>query len=658
MSIARRVFLWAMVGYGLVAAVPSSTAAQPSVKEALSLRPVQADVDYDTPDAKSYDQCKVTLVQEGKATGWVVTGPAGQALRRFMDVDGVKNSKGETTVDEFSYYKNGLEVYREIDSNGNGKKDQYRWFNFGGMRWGIDSNEDGKIDAWKQISPEEVSRIAVKALASQDASLIMPLLITKDDLKHLGIKGSLEERLLASVSDPAAKLRKAAAGSRMVNANANWMRFDATPTAPRSHAELIVPGHSIKASRDVAVYENVMGIVDTGDPMAPGLVMIGELVRVGDSWKMTSLPVPLEGNVQIEPGLVMNEPLFLSGSQPGVPSAGQIPENMQKPLKDYQALLESRPAVDVAPGVYQKWEKSVEAACVAVANAAAAEEDKIQWTRQLLDHISMAVDSGKDPGAVARMKKLASEIVKIYPNSALVVTAKYRVMYAEYLVSMHEAEKDNEKKQKIHDRWLVDLADFLDENPKFDQAFDAMLQLAQELEFAGKVEKATKWYERITTDFADSPSAPRAAGALKRLELVGKTLMLSGPGLAGGAIDVKQFRGKVVCVVFWDTFNKQHADDLAELKSLYDSHHAEGFEIIGVSLDPEKSTVGPFLQKHAVKWPQVFAAGSQDSPLAVEFGIFAMPTMFIVDREGKVLSRGATVADLKTTLAEALEKKQ
>jgi hypothetical protein len=31
--------------------------------------------------------------------------------------------------------------------------------------------------------------------------------------------------------------------------------------------------------------------------------------------------------------------------------------------------------------------------------------------------------------------------------------------------------------------------------------------------------------------------------------------------------------------------------------------------------------------------------------------------MFIVDRDGKVLNRGATVADLKTTLAELLPKK-
>jgi hypothetical protein len=656
MSIARRVFPWAVTGLGLIMVLPSPAAAQPSIKAALGLRPLQADVEYDIPEPKTYDQCKIELVKQGKATGWVVTGPAGQALRRFMDVDGVKDAKGETSVDEFCYFKNGLEVYREIDSNGNGKKDQFRWFNFAGTRWGIDTNEDGKIDAWKQITAEEVSRLAVKALASQDVSLIGPLLVTKDDLKHLGIKGSLEERLLASVADPAGKLRKAVTGSKMINAHTNWLRFDATPTGPRSHAEVVVPGESIKTSRDVVVYENVMGIVDTGNPMMPGLVMIGELIRVGDAWKMTSLPLPIEGNVQIEPGLVMNEPLFLSGKDPAGPKSELLPK-VQELVEKLQKQMESRPAPDVAPGVFQKWQKSVEAVLIELIKEVKTDEDKMQWTRQLLDNISMAVQSGKDPGALARLKNLESGIGKSFPKSPLVVTSKFRVMFSDYIASMQESEKDNDAKQKIHDRWLNDLGDFLEEHPKFDEALDASLQLAQEFEFAGKVEKAAKWYQRVVKDFGDVPAAARATGALKRLDLVGKPLTLAGPGLSGGSTDVRSFKGKVLCVVFWDTMNRQYIDDLPALKTLYDTHHAEGFEIIGVNMDLEKGPAAQFVQKQGTKWPQIYAPGGQDSPLAVEYGIFVLPTMFIVDRDGKVLNRGATVADLKTTLAELLPKK-
>jgi hypothetical protein len=311
----------------------------------------------------------------------------------------------------------------------------------------------------------------------------------------------------------------------------------------------------------------------------------------------------------------------------------------------------------VAPGVFQKWQKSVEAVLIELIKEVKTDEDKMQWTRQLLDNISMAVQSGKDAGALARLKNLESGIGKSFPKSPLVVTSKFRVMFSDYIASMQESEKDNDAKQKIHDRWLNDLGDFLEEHPKFDEALDASLQLAQEFEFAGKVEKAAKWYQRVVKDFGDVPAAARATGALKRLDLVGKPLTLAGPGLSGGSTDVRSFKGKVLCVVFWDTMNRQYIDDLPALKTLYDTHHAEGFEIIGVNMDLEKGPAAQFVQKQGTKWPQIYAPGGQDSPLAVEYGIFVLPTMFIVDRDGKVLNRGATVADLKTTLAELLPKK-
>lgn len=255
-------------------------------------RPQHGDVEYDIPEPKTYKQCAVKLVKEGKATGWLVTGPAGQTLRRFMDTD------GDGDADQYSYFRAGLEVYRDIDSNRNARIDQSRWMNLGGTRWGIDSNEDGKIDIWKSISAEEVSRIAVKALVTQDASLLTPLLLTKDDLKELGIKGPLEAKLLASVSDPAAKLKKSVSGSKVIHAKTNWLRFDASPPA-------VIPADSYKTPQDLYVYENVMAIVDSGNPQQPGLVSVGELVRIGDVWKMTMIPHPLEGNLELAAGQIM-----------------------------------------------------------------------------------------------------------------------------------------------------------------------------------------------------------------------------------------------------------------------------------------------------------------------------------------------------------------
>jgi len=68
-----------------------------------------------------------------------MTGPDGQTLRRFVDSD------RDGSVDQFSYFKNGLEVYRD-QANKNLKIESSRWFNLGGTRWGLYSKLDGKID--------------------------------------------------------------------------------------------------------------------------------------------------------------------------------------------------------------------------------------------------------------------------------------------------------------------------------------------------------------------------------------------------------------------------------------------------------------------------------------------------------------------------------
>ena len=95
------------------------------------------------------------------------------------------------------------------------------------------------IDAWKQISAEEVSRIAVRALVTKDETLLIPLLVTKADLRQLGIKGPLEGKLLASVADPRAKIEKAVAKSKIIQPGSTWIRFDAAPPAavPAGHGK-------------------------------------------------------------------------------------------------------------------------------------------------------------------------------------------------------------------------------------------------------------------------------------------------------------------------------------------------------------------------------------------------------------------------------------
>ena len=115
---------------------------------ALSFEPVQAGIDYDKPTASEIQKCKLESAEKIGKRGHLVFDANNQILRAYLD----NNKDGKP--DTWSYYKDGIEVYRDIDSNFNLVADQHRWLGTAGTRWALDTDEDGKIDSWKEISPE------------------------------------------------------------------------------------------------------------------------------------------------------------------------------------------------------------------------------------------------------------------------------------------------------------------------------------------------------------------------------------------------------------------------------------------------------------------------------------------------------------------------
>ena len=82
-------------------------------------------------------------------------------------------------------------------------------------------------------------------------------------------------------------------------------------------------------------------------------------------------------------------------------------------------------------------------------------------------------------------------------------------MWAEYVVSQREPNADV---AKLQEKWLADLQDFVGEYPKSPDAAEALLQLGMYLEFVGKTEEATKWYQQLVTNFP-MPNRPRRPAA-------------------------------------------------------------------------------------------------------------------------------------------------
>ena len=168
-------------------ATPPTAWAQSNLEKALRFKPKQPGVEVDTPTDLKQCELKSIKTQDGKS-GWAVYNGNNQLIRRFID------QNGDGALDNLSYFKSGIEVYRDIDGDYDKKFDQYRWFGTAGMRWGLDPDQDGEINEWKKISPEEVSFEVVEALRTKDQARFNALLITEDEIQALGLgEGQTDE---------------------------------------------------------------------------------------------------------------------------------------------------------------------------------------------------------------------------------------------------------------------------------------------------------------------------------------------------------------------------------------------------------------------------------------------------------------------------------
>ncbi len=230
--------------------------------------------------------------------------------------------------------------------------------------------------------------------------------------------------------------------------------------------------------------------------------------------------------------------------------------------------------------------------------------------------------------------------------------AAFRKLGADFAVRNDEQGANLMSNQK---KWMADLKSFLERYPRSDEAPEALLQLASAYEFNAEEDEARTYYKQLARDFPATEPGKKAAGALRRLDLVGQSLVLKGAGVSSDAVSTATYQGKVVLVEYWATWAEPVKRDLPELVKVYQKYHPKGFEIVGICLDSDRADLDAFLKDNPLAWPQIFEPGGMESRLATELGVVSLPTMILIDAQGKVVNRNIrTAAELERQLDKSL----
>lgn len=304
---------------------------------------------------------------------------------------------------------------------------------------------------------------------------------------------------------------------------------------------------------------------------------------------------------------------------------------------------------------------------------AAKDADRASW------HIAESWMSAPDPApALAQL----DEFLKRYPQSEFVSSAKFaraqlllqkeddagaRAAFADFVTLFPKDERAmfakiytgvtylNERKYAEAETALKSVREEYKERR---ESWGAAMQLAVLYHVQEKNVEARATLEQIIRDCPDREPVDIARRHLSEYLKAGQDApAFMERDIKAGEFSLQKHRGKVVVLYFFDPSTAGGIAEAGFLKRARDSFKPEDLQLLGVSVNPERRELGPFMSEAQVDWPVHVDPRGFDGKLAQLYGARLLPALTVIDRKGKIRFFNVAGRDLRACISKLLEEK-
>jgi len=129
---------------------------------------------------------------------------------------------------------------------------------------------------------------------------------------------------------------------------------------------------------------------------------------------------------------------------------------------------------------------------------------------------------------------------------------------------------------------------------------------------------------------------------LKRLTLLGRPLELRlSPWQGGAPINLSDARGRVEVILFWASWSMPALHEMARLKEVAADFRGRPVDFYGVALDEDRALLAATIKAADLQWPVHCDGRGWQGELVRSLGINALPTVWVLDRRGQLVTLNA-----------------
>ncbi|MFQ5591531.1 MAG: redoxin domain-containing protein [Phycisphaerae bacterium] len=231
---------------------------------------------------------------------------------------------------------------------------------------------------------------------------------------------------------------------------------------------------------------------------------------------------------------------------------------------------------------------------------------------------------------LAQLLSLTHELSEADVSGTLACENAYYSIQAFVLGARREAMPLQRRLRGAIERYRAFLEDF----PRSSHAPVIRASLIRDLFATNDGPQAFLEFAKLKQEHPDHPATRRAAGEVNKLRALGRPFNRVLTTSAGQTVHTADHMGKVLVIQFWASSSQKAVEQIAELVQLYHEHRDDGLDVVAINLDRDEKLARKAIEASGAPWPQYFEPKGVESDVVIDYGVVALPTCFILDRNG------------------------